>query len=170
LTKIQSLVKLVYSVHQQNPILKKGLSMKRLLIFLILLPLFLIITGCQKIVTEHSDILEEQVTVTELIYVPASHGTAVSPTGGITGSGEIGMGLTVTSVNIKEEFTILFQCQHGNFVIKRPDLWKKVYKGKTYTCLYKETYRTTYDDDQFISRELIDYDFLGLKEFPELLR
>jgi hypothetical protein len=124
------------------------------------------LTGCIHTETECSDILQETVKVQQLIYVPSTHGMGFGPTMSSNGNS----GLAVTSIETQEEYAIVFACQHGNFIIKRENLWKKVHQDSSYTCLYREIYETSYDDRKFVGRALKDYDFIGLKEFPDLIQ
>lgn len=142
--------------------------MRGLVIAMVLVMSFLFLAGCQRTVNERSDILTEPVRVRDLIFTPSIHGTGVGPTLDLTGEG--GLGIAITSVSTEEKYSIVFECPHGGFVIEREELWKKLHEGSTYTCEYLELYKTVYDGDELISRELTDYDFLGLSEFPELMQ
>ncbi len=144
--------------------------MKQLITCLMILMIGLSVFGCKRTVTECSDILKEAVLVRDLVYVPAVHGSGTGPTVGITGGGDLSVGMAFTNISTKEEFAIVFECQHGGFIIKREDLWKKLHEKSSYTCLYREICQTTYDGNQLLQRTLVDYDFLGLEEFPDLIR
>ncbi len=127
--------------------------------------------GCIREVNERSNLLTETVKARDLVYTPAVHGSGMGPTMRMTKGGGIGLGLAITSVNTEEVYSIVFECQHGGFVIQREELWKKLHKDSTYHCRYVELYRTVYDGkpDTLVSRTLVGYDFLGLEEFPDLM-
>jgi hypothetical protein len=146
--------------------------MKRLLTICLALIIGLAIVGCgmKRTVQETSDTLQEQVRVRDLVYVPAVHGSGSGPTVGMNLDGDLHVGMNYTNISTQEEYAIVFECQHGNFIIDRSDLWKVVHQDSSYTCLYREVYRSVYQGDSLISRTLADYDFLGLKEFPDLVR
>lgn len=143
--------------------------MKRQL--LVLTGLLLMMAGCsnKKVVFEYSAIIEEPVKVRNLVYVPAVHGSAVGPTVGMDFDGNLNMGVAITSVGTEEEFAIVFECQHGGFIIKRENLWKRLHEDSLYTCQYVEVWQVTYEDSVALEKKFIDYDFLGLKEFPDLI-
>lgn len=128
----------------------------------------MLLTGCRSTEIRYSDVLKEKVRVRDLLFTPAMHGDAIGPTFGMSMSGNATMGIAVTSVDVEEKYNIVFECQHGSFVIPRADLWKKLHKDSTYTCLYREEYLVYLTDDHPDSSSLRDYDFLGLEEFPEL--
>lgn len=122
------------------------------------------IAGCQRIVTEYSEKKTEPAVVEDVIFTPSLHGSGVGPT--FTGEGDVG--ITFTSVNIPEKYAVVFRCQHGKFVIqgtgeKYKKLWEHLVRNQEVTVHYKEIYRVTYDGDEVLSRELIDYDFLDAK-------
>jgi len=124
-----------------------------------------VVAGCQKIVTEKSDILTEPATVADLVYMPSRHGSASGPTIGMTG-GELSVGVAVTSVSIPEQYAVVFQCQHGKFVIqskKAKDLWNRLTVGQKVTVSYREIYKAVYEDKKLISRSLEKYDFLDAR-------
>lgn len=131
----------------------------------------LVTTGCQMMSQttrfERSPIMTEQILARDLVFTPARHGSGIGPSLDLTGDG--GLGIAVTDVTIAEKRAAVFECEHGQFVIERDELWSKLHEGATYTCRYVELYRTVYDHDTLVSRTLIDYDFLGLQEFPELM-
>ncbi|MBU0597608.1 hypothetical protein KKF61_01270 [Patescibacteria group bacterium] len=137
-------------------------------VFIILMVLSLILmAGCERTVMERSEIFTEEVRVRDLIFTPSIHGTGVGPTLDLTGEG--GLGIAVTSVSTKEKHSIVFECQHGGFVIEREELWKKLHEDSVYTCHYVNLFKAVYNGDQFVSRDFYDFDFLGLAEFPDLM-
>ncbi|MFZ6036264.1 MAG: hypothetical protein ACOYUK_03925 [Patescibacteria group bacterium] len=142
--------------------------MFRIMISVALVSGMLLCMGCRQSKHERSPLLTEPVVVKQLVYTPATHGSAVGPTFNPTSDG-IGVGLAVTSVRTREKRAIVFECPHGSFVVEREDLWSKLHEDSTYTCVYVELYESVYDHDTLVLRTLSDYDFLGLQEFPELM-
>lgn len=111
--------------------------------------------------TEYSGELTESATVADLIYTPANHGSGVSPTFDFDGN----IGLEFTSVSVKQKYVVIFQCQHGKFIIEENQqnaerLWKKLKKDQVVTVKYKDIYEVTYQDDKPVKRVLKDFDFL----------
>lgn len=101
---------------------------------------------------ETTQILTEDAVVTETCFLPAQHGSGSTTT--ITMNGDIGFGST--SINIPAQYAVVFQCQHGKFVIKDEDIWKKLASGDKVRVEYKEVY-LVYKDGR---REFLDFDFV----------
>lgn len=109
----------------------------------------LALAGCDK--TGYGPELMEAATVVDLPYVPAGHGSSV----GFSSGGS----LVVSGVDIPERKAIVFQCQHGRFVIDRhPEIWGTLTVGQRVTVRYREVY-TIHDDG---TRNVRDLDFLGV--------
>ena len=126
----------------------------------------LVATGCERTKTEYSEVLTEPATVIDLVYTPSRHGSGVGPTFGITGEGDISVGIAITSVNIPERYAVVFRCKHGKFIIqsaKAKELWQRLKLNQEVTVSYKEVYRTVYDDKKVVSRVLVKYDFLDAR-------
>lgn len=132
------------------------------IVIAILIGLFLM--GCGP-VTEQSKVLKEKVRVVALVYNPGVHDSSVGPTINFNG----GVGIGISSIDVPPYWAVVFECQHGRFIVEDKALWKAVYQDSVYTCLYTEIYKTEYKNDVVISRVLVKYDFLGLEEFPQLL-
>jgi len=142
--------------------------MKKLITLITLLVLTSIFfTSCKTYKTVYSEPLYEEVKVRDLIYTPATHGSGTDMTMDYT-TGQ--PGLAMVNVETKEVFAIVFECQHGSFIIEdNENLWKKLREDSIYTCVYQEKYRYIYENKELIGRALVSYNFLGLKEFPELM-
>ena len=125
------------------------------------------LVGCEETKIEVSGILHEDAKVVQAIYSPRRHGIGVSP--------QIDSGPQVTSIDVPENYAIVFECQHGKFVSeginqRHKDLWSRLKEGQevdiTYKETYKATYKATYDDinndgkKDLVERVLIGFDFL----------
>lgn len=141
--------------------------MKRLLYGLI--AVLSLLAGCQHMDIRYSKVIKERVIVKDLLFTPSMHGSAVGPTYHMNMSGELKMGVAITRVNVPEQRNIIFECQHGSFIISRPDLWQKLHQDSIYTCLYREVYLVYASGNVTDSTVFQDYDFLGLEEFPKLV-
>ncbi|MAF13341.1 MAG: hypothetical protein CMI53_00405 [Parcubacteria group bacterium] len=89
------------------------------------------------------------------------HSTDLSPTIDLDGN----IGLAITSSSVSESWAVVFECEHGKFVIqgakeKHEALWNKLSEGQEVTVQYREEYRVVYEGEEVMSRELVDYDFL----------
>jgi hypothetical protein len=130
----------------------------------------LLIASCKRTTTEYSDPLEEPATVVDLIFTPSSHSTSVDPTINFDGS----MGMAVSSHSVPERWGVVFQCQHGKFIVmgkkeKHKVLWELFFPGENVMVSYREVYRVTREDGEVVSRERIDYDFLSASSDGPLL-
>ena len=108
----------------------------------------LLLAGCEYSVHEDkmSAELSESAEVADLVYTPANHGANISPTVHMTGEGDLGFGMAFTSVDIPARYAVVFQCQHGKFIIqddqvKAKELWGRLKSGQHVTVRYKEVYR-----------------------------
>jgi hypothetical protein len=133
-------------------------------IFFLVLVLSVLFTGCIEVKRESSDILYEKATVADLVYTPSTHGSGVSPTINMN----MDLGISFTSVDVEERYAVVFQCQHGKFIIQNDQkqakaLWSQLKQGQEVTVSYKEEFETTYDDEKPIARKLLKYDFLDAK-------
>ncbi len=135
-----------------------------------------LLTGCKEIKTELSDILHEDATVSDVVYIPSRHGSGsgIGPTFDMTGDGGIGVAVTNVDVHIPEKYAVVFKCQHGKFIVEGTDkphksLWEKLSEGQEVDVSYREVYKSVYDDvdgdgeKDLVSRALIKYDFLDAK-------
>jgi hypothetical protein len=118
--------------------------------------------GCAK--HEYSTfILEETVTVRDLVYLPRQHGSGIGV--GYTSGGNVA--IVPNNIDVTEAYAIVFECSHGSFIIDDwPELWKQLREGEDYTALYQESYEVINDT----ARTVVGYHFLGIKEFPNLMR
>jgi hypothetical protein len=122
---------------------------------------------------ESSAVMQEPATVSDLIFTPANHASDVSPTFGVDMNGNANIGFAVTSVTMPEKYAVVFECEHGKFIIQKDQqqakkLWRTLKKGQAVTVYYKEVYRITEygkpnGPKQFVSKELAKYDFLNAK-------
>jgi len=96
----------------------------------------IIICGCsEKFMFEESLPLKEEAKVLSMIYTPSYHGsgTGIGPTLNMS-SGGMGIAITSVTIHVAEKYAILFQCQHGKFVIEcdndegRMRIWNELKK------------------------------------------
>lgn len=141
------------------------------------LTLFLL-AGCQEVVREYSEVLHEDALIVSVVHTPASHESQLGLTAfkggpfGMDYSGNFGLriggGLQISESEVPEKFAVVLQCQHGEFVIARKDLYQQLdgHEGQTVDVAYREIYRTTYETNegkkQIVDRVLTKYDFLGV--------
>lgn len=112
--------------------------------------LTVLLGGCMK--TEFSQELTEKAEIVEVVYTPSQHGSGISP--GFSTKGT--MVTSFTSIDIPEVFAVVFQCEHGKFIVKRKDVWEKAKIGMQVTVRYREAYKVSGKE-----RRLVEYDFLG---------
>ena len=123
--------------------------------------LALIVMGCESYKDITSDILQEKALVADIVFSPSSHSSGIAPTMDFNGN----VGLAFTSSYIPERHMVVFMCQHGKFVVEDESVYDycadKV--GDSVIVTYKEIYREKYKDKKFVSRDLLDYDFIGVR-------
>jgi hypothetical protein len=130
------------------------------LLFL-LATLVVLATGCKDVRRETSDVLSEPATVVQPIYSPRVHDTSLDL--GFTSGGNISV--TPTSINVPEQYGVVFECLHGHFAVVGPDekdknLFLQFRPGAEVTVYYYEVYDVEYKDGEPVHRKLVDYDFL----------
>ena len=131
------------------------------------------LTGCRVTHTEVSDVLHEDAKVVQTIYSPSRHGSGVSPQiNNLFSDDGPSFELEITSIDMSEEYAVVFECQHGKFVSegsdqRHKDLWSRLKEGQEVDVTYKEIYRTTYEEDKdgdgekdLVERVLTGFDFL----------
>ena len=111
------------------------------------------IVGCEE--RRYSDTLTESATVVDVVYTPSSHGEGISPTVNFCDGS---LGVAFTSIDVPAVYAVVFECQHGKFIVQSKDLWERMTEGLVVTVSYREVYMV---DDKQGTRRLIDYDFLG---------
>lgn len=119
-------------------------------------------SGCRETKIEYSPVLYEDATVVDVVYVPSRHGSGAGPTFAMDFDGNPSMGIAVTSVEIDENYAVVFKCQHGKFISegsdeRHKDLWKRMAEEMEVDVTYKEIYRVVYDDiDKDGKKEVIE--------------
>ena len=121
--------------------------------------------------------LHEDARVVQTIYAPSRHGTGSDVSPGITTSGDISFTFVDVKVDLPEKYAVVFQCQHGKFIVEGTDKKYKNLQEKlnendivdvTYTEQYVDTIRHQKDtkkgDDRVIVRRLVGYDFLDAQK------
>jgi hypothetical protein len=135
-----------------------------------------LLNGCQEVRREVSETLYEDAVIAEVVYTPAHHksqlGISAYKTGpiGVDFGGNVGLriggGMQVSRVKAREKFAVVFECQHGQFIVSRKEVYEKLkdYEGRRVRVAYQEVYRTTYEttdgEKRVIARDLVDYAFL----------
>jgi len=119
--------------------------------------LAVLLVGCDKERLEYT--AETEVgTVADLPYVPAGHGSTSSV--GFTTSGDVSF--SGGSVYIPERKAIVFECEHGRFVVEgHPDLWAKLKVGQKVTIEYHKIYKIVETDEGVVTKYFIDLDFIN---------
>lgn len=130
--------------------------MKRSPTPLVAVILCLLLAGCWK--REVTEIKTEQAMVRDVIYSPSQHGGGVGV--GMSMSGN--MVVTSNSVSIPAKYAIVFECQHGKFIVegtgdKHKELWRRLKVGQQVTVSYREVFRVHKDG----RREFVKFDFEG---------
>lgn len=96
--------------------------------------------------------LTELGTVYDVAFVPAGHGYGTSTV--LTPGGGIGVGST--SVHIPARYAVVFQCQHGRFVIEGAALYAKLTRGEEVTIYYREVIEHRQDGDVVVDLDFVD--------------
>ncbi|MDQ2932854.1 MAG: hypothetical protein M3Q80_00545 [bacterium] len=135
---------------------------------LILALTVLCLLGCKKTTTVYSEVKKENATVVDLVYMPSNHGSGVGPTMSTTMNGDPQVGIAVTTVSIPEKYAVVFECQHGKFVIQSDQkqtkaLYQKLRRDQKVEVAYREIYEIVKEKDQVVSKEFIEYDFIDAK-------
>ena len=114
------------------------------------------VSGCAQHV--YGPELTEPGRVVAMSYMPRNHGTGAGYA--FTG-GKSGGGIVVTSVTIPEKYAIVFQCQHGSFVIENDEaqrLFTTLTQGVVVSIHYRVIYRRKHKDPK--TDIPVDLDFL----------
>ncbi len=114
---------------------------------------------------EISDVFYEEAIVGDAIYAPSQHGSSTS----IDWLGD--GGVRTVKINIPQKYAVVFECQHGKFVIegsekRHEQLWKKCIRGKKMNVSYREISDVVYEDrngdgeKEAVEKSIVDYDFI----------
>jgi len=125
--------------------------MKRAIVLTVLL------ASCEPPV-ESSPEMTEKAKVVQTIFAPSQHGTSSGTAISLKGK----VSFVSTTVDIPSKYAIVFECEHGKFVIqdegensRAHNLWKKLKDGQQVTVRYKEVWQVR---EQV--RHLLKYDFI----------
>lgn len=111
------------------------------------------LTSCDITREEMGPLLTESARVVDLLYVPSGHGGG-GGVGFTTGGNAV---FTSVDVDIPARYAIVFQCQHGRFVIENHyALWQKLKIGEDVTITYQEVFKV---NDE--GRRLVDLHFVN---------
>ncbi len=134
----------------------------------------MILVGCTETETieKTSPEMTESATVADLVYTPSNHGDGVGPTINMAGH----IGIAFTEIDVPEKYAVVFECQHGKFIIdnqdKAPELWRRLKRDQKVTVRYNEVYEesSTVTTDwgrevsrQLNSRKLLKYHFIDAR-------
>jgi hypothetical protein len=115
---------------------------------------FLVLTSCTK--KEYSAELHEDAIVVDTVYTPATHGFGVGV--GVAPNGDTVV--TPVSVDTSPVYAVVFQCQHGKFIIESSKeayrLFQTLKRDQHVDVTYREIYAIKDD-----GRHLIGYDFIA---------
>ncbi|MBI2044548.1 hypothetical protein HYT23_00665 [Candidatus Pacearchaeota archaeon] len=120
--------------------------------------------GCRNTKYTQSGIMTERGKVYDTWYSASQHGSGIGPTINLTGEG--GIGVAFTSVDIPEKYALIIDCEHGvRFITEGTDeehkkLYYRISRGDSVDISYRENYTEVWDGDSFISREHTGYNFL----------
>ena len=123
--------------------------MKHRLYFLLMWLLF----GC----TKHTFGPEqtEPARVVDLPFVPAGHGFGNGVAVNSDSEGNLNVSPTFTSIDIPARYAVVFECQHGRFVIEGDHaqaIWNRFHVGDSVTVHY----RTRIDDGKAVGLDFLD--------------
>lgn len=115
--------------------------------------------------TEFSNVMIEPAVVVETVFTPSIHQSNIDI--GLTTN--LDLSFTPRSINVPEKYAVVFQCDHGKFIIERKELWDKLKVGDKVVVSYREVYNVlSTDKDRDGVREssvsLVDYDFVSAKK------
>lgn len=122
----------------------------------------MVLVGCKINKVEYSAELTEEAAVVDSIYVPAVHGSGMGPTISMNEN----FGLAFLGVTIEPKYAVIFQCQHGKFIIesrKAKELWQRLKKDQRVVVTFREVYMATYKKNNLLERRLIKYDFVDAR-------
>ena len=109
--------------------------------------LVLLLAGCSS--ETYGPEKTEPATVVDLPFVPAGHGSG----SGFTSKGSV----VFTSVSIPARYAVVFECEHGRFVVQGENqraLWSRLKVGQRVTVRYREV---------FEDGKVVDLDFLDAR-------
>jgi len=107
----------------------------------------LALAGCKH--EELGPTLTEPGVVVDLPYVPSGHGSGM----GVSMKGSA----VISSVEIPARYAIVFECQHGRFVIEgRPDIWERLHVGQAVTIRYAEVFEVDGESRRVVDLHFID--------------
>jgi len=99
------------------------------------------------------------------VYTPSRRDTVIIPTIDFEGN----LGISIDTDEIPEKYAVIFNCQHGEFIIQGiQDGYKSFYErleeGDGVDVLYREVYRAVYDrskaEEELLEKRLVKYDFI----------
>ena len=134
--------------------------------------LTLLFSSCSIYKEEYSEVLYEPATVITAAYSPSRHNLTLMPVYNITYSK---MDLVLVPSVVPEKFSVVFQCQHAQFVVEDELVYREMalLVGKEVSVAYREVYHVVYRKNDkrelvVVERTLTDYDFLNAKPMGEI--
>jgi hypothetical protein len=133
----------------------------------------IMLLGCERTKNERSSrAFLENAEVVDLVFTPSGHGSGSGVGPSINMNGGLGISFVSVSVDIPEVYSIIFECEHGKFIVqsnkhkeseKIKELWSKLKKNQKVVVTYYEVYKNTYDGDKLKESHLVKYDFIDAK-------
>jgi hypothetical protein len=114
------------------------------------------LVGCEGDITEkeeYSRVLHEDAKVEDVVFTPSRHGDGsgfgIGPTIDFDGNLGIAFSSSSVDVNIPEKYAVVFECQHGKFIVqgtgaKHKELWSRLHEGELVDVSYREVYKRQY--------------------------
>lgn len=122
---------------------------------LLLLSSTIVLTGCSR--KTYSTELTEPGMVYDTAFVPKGHGSDTAV--GFDLDGELT--ITPVSVTIPARYAIVFQCQHGKFVIdgtKGEEMYKRLSRGDHVLIRYREVFEVSDGVTNQVDLDFVDAD------------
>jgi len=149
--------------------MRKGFVLKTSL-FLLLLSLLLLACSLSEHEVSFSQEMQEPATIVDLVFTPKRHTSTIST----SLDSHFNVQVVPVSIRIPERYAVVFQCQHGKFVIDREpiaeEMWRAFRVNQKVTVYYREEYLDRYRvtrkwygglvERKLIERQLRDYYFI----------
>lgn len=130
----------------------------------LMLAVLVLCAGCDKTIYEASDMKTEPASVVDLVYMPKNHGSDVAI--GFTSNG--GTSITPVSVDLPERYAVVFQCQHGKFIVesnqeKAKALYHRLSRDQKVVVSYREIYGFTKISGTNSPKNFVKFEFVDAK-------
>jgi hypothetical protein len=144
--------------------------MKKINMLLVLAIVAAFLVGCdvERTEYENSGIMTESATVVDLVYMPKNHGSSIGPTIDMN----LRFGVALSDVDMPEKYAIVFECQHGKFVVehdqvKMKGLYQMLHRDQKVIVTYQEVYEVTKKGGEIVTpRKLVKFHFIDARPMP----